>query len=116
MNNDYPIVRLGDVHLMRGEALARAEGDWDLALPDVNALRDRAGLGPLTSLDADSFLAERGKEMFQESSRRIDLIRFGKYEDTWWEKTDADPAKRLFPIPQAQIDAANGTLTQNPGY
>ena len=54
--------------------------------------------------------------MFQESSRRIDLIRFGKYEDSWWEKTDSDPNKRLFPIPQAQIDASSGSLTQNPGY
>ncbi|PKA98834.1 putative outer membrane starch-binding protein [Flavobacteriaceae bacterium MAR_2009_75] len=116
MNNDYPIVRLGDVHLIRAEAMARAQGDWSMALSDVNALRDRAGLGALSSLDEDGFLAERGKEMFQESSRRIDLIRFGKYEDTWWEKTDSDPAKRIFPIPQAQIDASNGTLTQNPGY
>jgi hypothetical protein len=116
MNNDYPIVRLGDVHLMRGEALARAAGDWNLALPDVNALRDRAGLGPLTTINADGFLAERGKEMFQESSRRTDLIRFGKYGDTWWEKTNSDAYRTLFPIPQAQIDASGGSLTQNPGY
>jgi hypothetical protein len=116
MNNDYPIVRLGDVHLMRGEALARAAGDWNLALPDVNALRDRAGLGPLVTINADGFLAERGKEMFQESSRRTDLIRFGKYGDTWWEKTNSDAYRTLFPIPQAQIDASGGSLTQNPGY
>jgi hypothetical protein len=116
MNNDYPIVRLGDVHLMRGEALARAAGDWSLALPDVNALRDRAGLGPLATIDADGFLAERGKEMFQESSRRSDLIRFGNYGDTWWEKTNSDPYRTIFPIPQGQIDASGGSLTQNPGY
>ncbi len=116
MNNDYPIVRLGDVYLMRGEALARAAGDWNLALPDVNALRDRAGLGPLASINSDGFLAERGKEMFQESSRRTDLIRFGKYGDPWWEKTNSDPYRTIFPIPQAQIDASGGSLTQNPGY
>lgn len=116
MNNDYPIIRLGDIHLMRAEAAARAAGDWSLALPDVNALRDRAGLGTLATLDADGFLAERGKEMFQESSRRIDLIRFGKYGDTWWEKTNNEAYRTIFPIPQAQIDAAGGTLTQNTGY
>lgn len=116
MNNDYPIVRLGDVHLIRGEARARAAGDWSLSLPDVNALRDRAGVAPLATIDADEFLAERGREMFQESSRRIDLIRFGKFQDSWWEKTNSDSFRTLMPIPIEQINASDGTLTQNPGY
>lgn len=116
MNNDYPIVRLGDVHLMHGEAVARASSDWSLALPDINALRNRANVTALPSLDADSFLAERGREMFQESTRRTDLIRFGKWGDSWWEKTNSDPYRTVFPIPQPQIDASSGTLTQNPGY
>ncbi len=116
MQNDYPIVRLGDVHLMRGEARARAASDWSLSLPDVNALRVRAGVSPLGSIDADAFLAERGREMFQESSRRTDLIRFGKFQDSWWEKTNADAFKNLMPIPIEQINASSGTLTQNPGY
>lgn len=116
MNNDYPIVRLGDVHLMRGEARARAASDWSLSLPDVNALRARAGVAPLGSIDADEFLAERGREMFQESSRRTDLIRFGSFQDSWWEKTNSDSFKNLMPIPIEQINASNGTLTQNPGY
>ena len=116
MNNDYPIVRLGDVHLVRGEARARAAGDWNLSLPDVNALRTRAGVAPLVSIDADGFIAERGKEMFQESSRRTDLIRFGKFQDTWWEKTNSDSFRTLMPIPVAQLNASDGSLTQNPGY
>ena len=116
MNNDYPIVRLGDVHLIRGEARARAAGDWSLSLPDVNALRARANVDPLGSIDADGFFDERGREMFQESSRRIDLIRFGKYQDSWWEKTNADAFRTVMPIPIEQINASDGTLTQNPGY
>ena len=116
MNNDYPIIRLGDVFLIRGEARARQAGNWDLALPDVNVLRDRAQIEQLTSLDADSFFDERGREMFEESSRRQDQIRFGKFQDTWWEKTNADAFRNVFPIPRDQIDASDGTLTQNPGY
>jgi len=115
-DNDMPIIRLGDLYLIRAEGLARAAGDWSLAGPDVNTLRARANIGPLTPLNADTFLAERGREMFQEASRRTDLIRFGAFDDPWWEKTNNDPNKALFPIPQPQIDAANGTLTQNPGY
>ncbi|QCW98644.1 RagB/SusD family nutrient uptake outer membrane protein [Aggregatimonas sangjinii] len=116
MNNDYPIVRLGDVHLMRGEARARAAGDWSLSLDDVNAIRDRAGLEGLDSIDADTFFEERGKEMFQEGSRRTDRIRFGKWGESWWEKTNSDSFRTIFPIPQEQINASEGTLTQNPGY
>jgi hypothetical protein len=116
MNNDYPIFRLGQVHLIRAEARARAANDWSLAEPDVTALRDRVGLGPLPSITADSFLAERGREMFMESSRRTDLIRFGKWSDSWWEKTNSDAFRTVFPIPQDQINASGGTLTQNPGY
>jgi len=116
MQNDMPIVRLGDVHLMRAEARSRAAGDWNLSLPDVNALRDRAGVGSLTAIDAEGFLAERGREMFLESSRRTDLIRFGAFQDSWWEKTTSDSFRNLMPIPLEQINASDGTLTQNPGY
>jgi hypothetical protein len=47
------------------------------------------------------------------------MIRFGKYEGTWTEKTSSDKQKRLFPIPNTAIDAASnipGYLVQNPGY
>lgn len=116
MNNDYPIVRLGDVHLMRGEAMARAAGNWSMSLNDVNIIRARAGVASLGSIDAEGFLAERGREMFQECSRRTDLIRFGAYNDTWWEKPVSAETFNVFPIPTDQITAANGSLTQNPGY
>lgn len=116
MDNDYVLVRLGEVYLIRAEALARAAGNWDLAVPDVNLLRARAGVSAYASLDADEFLAERGREMFQESARRTDLIRFGKYNGTWWEKPVSPEHVNIFPIPFDQIQASGGTLSQNPGY
>jgi len=116
MNNDYPVMRLGQIHLIRGEARARAAGDWSLSLPDINAIRDRAGVSALGSIDAQGFFDERGREMFAESSRRTDRIRFGKWGESWWEKTNSDAFRILFPIPQPQIDASSGSLTQNPGY
>jgi len=116
MDNDYPIVRLGELYLIRAEGLARAAGNWSLALPDVNAIRARAKVSNLNSLTADSFLAERGREMFQEGVRRTDLIRLGKYNGVWWEKLVSPAHVNIFPIPQSQIDAAVGTLKQNPGY
>ena len=116
MDNDYVLVRLGEIYLIRAEALSRASGDWNQAVPDVNVLRARAGVSAYASLDADEFLAERGREMFQESARRTDLIRFGKYNGTWWEKPASPEHVNIFPIPFDQIQAAAGTLTQNPGY
>jgi hypothetical protein len=119
MNNNYPIVRLGDVYLMRGEAMARMSGNWNAALPDVNLIRARAKVSELTSLDADIFLAERGREMFQEATRRTDQIRFGVYNDTWWEKPVSQDFVNIYPIPFDQLQATSGgafPLTQNPGY
>lgn len=116
MSNDFPIVRLGEVYLMRAEAKARQSGNWSDAEDDVNILRARAGVAAYSgNLTSDEFLAERGREMYQETSRRTDLIRFGKYNDAWWEKPASQPFRNVFPIPQDQINAGAG-LTQNPGY
>ncbi|MCI4641950.1 MAG: RagB/SusD family nutrient uptake outer membrane protein [Flavobacteriaceae bacterium] len=116
LDNDYPLVRLGDIYLVRAEAKARAAGNWSLALADVNTIRARAGVSALGSITAEEFLAERGREMFMESSRRTDLIRFGKWNDSWWEKTNSDAYRIVMPIPQDAIQNSNGALTQNPGY
>jgi hypothetical protein len=115
-DNDYPIIRLGDVYLIRGEALARATGDWTLATADVNTIRARAGITAIGAATEASVLAERGREMFMEVTRRQDLIRFGKFDSSWWEKSNSDSFKMLFPIPSDAIDAASGTLSQNDGY
>ena len=116
MDNDFPLFRLGEVYMNRAEAKARAAADWSQALPDVNMIRRRAGVSEYSSISGDEFLAERGREFYQEALRRTDLIRFGKYGDSWWEKPASQDFRILFPIPQSQIDASNGTLVQNPGY
>ena len=123
MNNDFPIVRLGWVIMNRAEAAARLGGGWNVSaavLSDVNQIRNRANANPYASaaeLTEAEFLAERGREFFGEALRRTDLIRFDAYKNTWWEKTQVTPAfKNILPIPFTAIQAANGTLVQNPGY
>ena len=120
---DIPIVRLGDVYLMRAEAKLR-KGDAAGALADVNALRAARVNGTikapaLTSLTLDLLFRERGFELYWEMQRRTDMVRFGKFEGTWTEKNSTDRNKRVFPIPQTAIDGASnlpGYLRQNPGY
>ncbi|QKZ13435.1 RagB/SusD family nutrient uptake outer membrane protein [Spirosoma sp. KUDC1026] len=120
---DIPIVRLADVYLMRAEAKLRKSNDAASALADVNKIRSaRTSSTPapaLTSMTLDLLYRERGFELYWEMVRRTDMIRFGKYEGTWTEKTNNNPQKRLFPIPQTAIDGASnlpGYLAQNPSY
>jgi hypothetical protein len=114
LNNDFPIYRYADVLLMKAEAAWR-QGNTAVALQFVNQVRERSNVAPLTSIDASILLAERGREMFAEGHRRSDLIRFGRFNDAWWEKAPSQPFRNLFPIPENQLQA-NPNLTQNPGY
>ena len=121
MDNDYTLLRYGDVLLMKAEAIARLNDDWSdpTTLLLVNQIRDRANVPALTSLTAEEFLAERGREMFQESLRRTDLIRFDAWGDAWWEKpAHSSDYKNVMPIPLAQIQATTSgePLTQHPDY
>jgi len=121
---DIIIARLADVYLMRAEAKLRKTNDAAGALADVNLVRASrtGGATPppaLTTLNLDLLYRERGFEFYWEMLRRTDMIRFGKYEGTWTEKTNNNPQKRLFPIPQTAIDGASNLpnyLVQNPGY
>jgi starch-binding outer membrane protein, SusD/RagB family len=115
MSNDFVVFRLGDIILSRAEALWRLNSGSAEALSLVNQIRARAGVTAYVTLTADNLLAERGREMFAEMTRRQDLIRFGKFNLAWWEKGVSDPHFNLFPIPKAQRDV-NSKLSQNPGY
>jgi hypothetical protein len=121
---DLVIMRLAEIYLMRAEAKLR-NGDNAGALQDVNTVRTSRTARPeqippaLTEIDLDILFRERGFELYWEGFRRGDQIRFGKYEDSWTEKSASDVNNRLFPIPQSAIDGASnveGFLVQNPGY
>ena len=113
--NDYVMFRYADVLLMKAEAMLRS-GNAAGALTIVNSIRTKRGATALASVDLNAMLDERGREMYWESWRRQDLVRFGKYLLAWQEKpADAGTKNLLFPIPSSQL-AVNPNLTQNPGY
>ena len=123
-STDLVFMRLGEIYLNRAEAKLRS-GDAAGALADVNTLRASRDARPaqtppaLTSISINELFRERGFELYWEGQRRSDQIRFGRYEDSWTEKTSTDVTKRLFPIPQSAIDAASNEqnyLVQNQGY
>ncbi len=121
---DLVLMRLAEIYLIRAEAKLR-KGDNAGALADVNQVRTSRTARPdqtpgsLAAVDSDILFRERGFELYWEGFRRSDQIRFGKYEDSWTDKTDTNVSKRLFPIPQSAIDGASGVdgfLEQNQGY
>ncbi|SMB99334.1 RagB/SusD domain protein [Hymenobacter roseosalivarius DSM 11622] len=121
--NDHVSFRLADVLLMKAEAILRggtptsagAFGATPLAI--VNSLRTHPsrGASALTSLTLDVMLDERGRELYGESWRRQDMIRFGKFLQARKDKPQSDPKYLIYPVPQTQVDV-NRNITQNPGY
>ena len=117
-NNDVPVFRYSDILLMKAEAILRggtATGG-QTALSLVNQLRAKRTTSPAwTTITLDSIYNERNREFAWEAWHRNDRIRFGKFEEAWGFKTDADPRHRIFPIPTSAMQL-NPKLVQNPGY
>src|SRR5207249_1381621 len=69
LSNDWAIFRYADILLTKAEALARKNSNWNdvTALALVNQIRTtHGGVTAYATMDADKFLAERGREMFFE--------------------------------------------------
>ena len=101
LSNDFPLFRLSDFYLMKAETEIRLGNNGD---EWVNTIRQRAGVEVYSACTLDQLLEERGREMFVEGHRRQDLIRFNKWQNSWWEKDAHGPEKNTFPIPQWAID------------
>jgi starch-binding outer membrane protein, SusD/RagB family len=112
----YIMLRYGEVLTMQAEALLRS-GDATGATTLVNTLRANRGATALAgTLDLAKMLDERGRELYWEGIRKMDLIRFEKFNDDWAEKgTNKDAFRVLYCIPQQALDSNPG-LKQNPGY
>ncbi len=84
---NWHVIRLADVYLMRAEALAELNQNPILANDDINILRNRVGQ---TDIDFSSYsmsdfrtalLKERSVELYMEGHRFFDLTRFGVYNE-----------------------------------
>ena len=123
---DYCEVRLPEIIYSLAECKLR-KGDTSGAAKLLNSVRKRnypssdwstvlyAPEGAAT-LDMKEMLAEWGREFFAEGRRRIDLIRFGKFGNAWWDKdADADNHTEIFPFHTEILNTHTG-MKQNPGY
>jgi starch-binding outer membrane protein, SusD/RagB family len=125
VGNWLVLMRYPNAVLMLAEALMRqAAPDNAQALTLVNGLRAARGAVPLVSMTLNdptnvdvygTLLGERGRELYWESERRTDLIRFGVFLTTWQYKPTDDPKYLVYPVPNQAL-AVNPNLKQNPGY
>jgi hypothetical protein len=123
---NYRVIRFADVLLMA------AEISQDVSF--LNRVRDRVGLAPLASYSEDALFEERRKELAGEGLRYYDVMRRGLATaqqeltitndiGTFYTGDAADYEVQFdagfsgfLPIPQAEIELADGTLKQNEGY
>lgn len=130
-STDYPLFRLADVYLMAAEACLRGGAGLSRseALDLVNQVRlrayrqDESGKNHRCRPDARLSACERGRELYLESVRRTDLIRFDRFSTDsylWqWKGGVLDGRAvnaryNIYPIPDTD-HTANPNLS-NPLY
>lgn len=124
-SNDIPLIRYAEILLTKAEAITRGATatNGQTAESLFNEIRDyvtapRIGHTPTL----DDIYQERGREFFDENLRRIDMIRFGHFEDDYgfhkqgFQSAKFDKFRRIFPLHKKNQLDTNPTWKQNPGY
>lgn len=120
LEQDFIELRLTDIILMYAEALNENGSPAATVLPLLDDIRSRAGLNSLTgtiSSQADvrqAIYDERRVELALEGHRWFDLVRTGTVDAEMGQTISSD--YHVFPIPNSEILASDGVITQNPGY
>ena len=109
---DVPVIRLAEMYLTRAEANVRNNTSVGAApLADVNMIRARAGLAPLTAVTLAAVTKERSLELAFEGHNLHEVKRLQTAVGTFaWNSP-----KLIMPIPQREMDV-NKKLVQNTGY
>lgn len=110
---NYIEIRLADTYLMEAEALVQGGGDLTRAAALLNAVRGRAGLGPIAPT-LENIYHERRLELATEGHRWFDLVRTGRAASVLAPAGFVAGKNELLPIPLEELN--NTKLVQNPGY
>ncbi|MGA8855251.1 MAG: RagB/SusD family nutrient uptake outer membrane protein, partial [Christiangramia sp.] len=106
------LIRLAEMYLIRAEANERLATEVGATpLEDINTLRERANASLFDSVDLETILMERRRELAFEGFALFDAKRLKM--DVGDIDYNAD--RLILPIPLREIDA-NPELTQNSGY
>lgn len=133
-----PLLRTADIYLLVAEAKVRKSGAG-AGDAEINMVRQRAGLLPLSGATLAAVVRERRVELGGENIRYFDLLRWDKAGlinvDTIFNKpklamplppynsnvvvparTFTRPKDYYMPVPQTVIDESKGIIIQNPNY
>lgn len=118
-SDNFVVLRLADMYLIRAEARASVNGPADLIREDLNTIRNRANLADISTGSYPELLAaiesERRLEFAFEGHRWFDLVRTGRAVDVLPTVMNTD--QTLFPIPLSELlSNTHPGMTQNPGY
>jgi starch-binding outer membrane protein, SusD/RagB family len=117
--DNFIVVRLAEMYLIKAEAAAKSGGDIELIQDDLNTIRARAGLPNTNEGNIDVLVLkiekERRLEFTFEGHRWFDLVRTGRAIAVL--PTINNLNQTLFPIPLSELlsNTSDG-MTQNPGY
>lgn len=120
VSNNLVIFRLADIYLLRAEAYNKIGND-QLALIDLNLIRNRAGLESVNSTGNDLFLDifyERQRELIGEGSTQFDLIRmelFDKLDEysSYYTQDRIEKEGYYWPLYMRVLLPQDELLTQN---
>lgn len=120
LEQDWIEMRMSDVILMYAEALNENGSPAATSLALIDPIRTRAGLNSLVGTAStqagvrQAIADERHLELAFEGHRWFDLVRTGTVDAELGETVNPD--YYIFPIPNSEILASDGVITQNPGY
>ncbi len=105
-NKNLICIRYAEILLMHAEALVQgASGTGMTADEAVNAVRDRAGLSPLSGVTLQQVMDEKFAELAMEwGTRYYDMIRLGDLDELSYDGRSFSPDKTFLPYPQGQVD------------
>ena len=105
-NKNFPVIRYAEILLMHAEAILHgASGTGMTADEAVNAVRDRAGLTPLSGVTLEQVMDEKFAELAMEwGVRYYDMIRLEQYGELSYDGRTFTEDKVYLPYPQAQVD------------
>lgn len=124
---NVPLLRYAEIILIKAEAELMQGKSADA---EINLIRARAGLAPVSGATITNLKHERRCELAGEwSDRNFDLVRWGDAQATYaqplhgadgsvvWKARAFDPARdNVWPIPPKDIQISQGQLKQNAGW
>lgn len=122
-----PLLRYAEIILIKAEAELMQNKNAD---NEINMIRKRAGLQPVTGADMNELKKQRRCEFAGEwADRHRDLVRWGDAQAAYakpshgysgaeiWPARNFNPTiHNVWPVPQPDVDGSGGVIKQNEGW